>query len=255
MSEVQDHLQQGPHTTPDHDEDTPTRPGYPLGVPSKFDPEGNVQPFPGNTVIAHLPPMSHLYNDMVELHAKLAAHPTLSSLIVLLPPESWHMTIFEGVCDQVRDAPGFWPSDVSQTAPLADVNALLAQRLAPGTFDLQEHYDQGPPYVMTVKGFSPLIVGIGLHVEPISQTEGRRLKALRDRLADTLKIRHPHHDYYELHLSVAYLLRHLTPRQEAELTALLEFHYVTMSKHFLLGPPEFCTFKDMFKFERKFYLQ
>jgi hypothetical protein len=76
-------------TIPDADRD----PGYPIGVPSKFDPEGNVQPFSGNTIIVHLSPRTEFYASLLELHAKLAASP-LSSLFALLPPESWHMTIF-----------------------------------------------------------------------------------------------------------------------------------------------------------------
>jgi len=80
-------------TIPDADRD----PGFPIGVPSKFDPEGNVQPFSGNTIIANLSPESELYASLLGLHAKLAASP-LASTFALLPPESWHMTIF-GMCN------------------------------------------------------------------------------------------------------------------------------------------------------------
>lgn len=76
-------------TIPDADRD----PGYPIGVPSKFDLEGNVQPFSGNTILAHLSPDSELYASMLELHGKLAASP-LAPLFALLPPTSWHMTVF-----------------------------------------------------------------------------------------------------------------------------------------------------------------
>ncbi|KAJ9136547.1 DUF1868-domain-containing protein [Pleurostoma richardsiae] len=223
------------------------RPEYPIGVPSKFDPDGNIQDFPGNTILAHLSPSSPLYASMLSLYKKLQESP-LSHLYALLPPPSWHMTVFEGVCDQVRK-PGFWPADLPADAPLGDCTALFTQKLA--AFDVG---DDGPPYLMKVVGFSTLEVGIGVHVEPRTAEEGRRLQRLRDRLAGTLKIRHPQHDTYELHLSVAYLLRHLDGAQEGALMTLLLEHFREMPLEFELGAPEFCTFDDMAAFKRVLYL-
>ena len=92
------------------------RPEYPRGVSSKFGVDGKVQHFPGNTIISHLSPSSDLYASMLVLHEKLLQS-NLSSVITLLPPSSWHMTVFEGICDEVRK-PGFWPSDLAVDAPL-----------------------------------------------------------------------------------------------------------------------------------------
>jgi hypothetical protein len=222
-------------------------PKYPNGVPVKFDPNGHVQPFPGNTIIAHLSPASEIYASMLVLHEKLHQH-RLSHLFALLPPSSWHMTIFEGVCDQVRK-PGFWPADLPLDAPLEDCDALFVKKLS--TFDLQCN----PPYLMSVLGWSPLKTGIGVHVELRTADESKRVRGLRDRLADLLQIRHRDHATYDLHLSIAYLLRHLTAEQKAELTALLMDHLEGMPKEFELGAPEFCKFDDMFAFRRQFYLE
>ncbi|KAK3393492.1 RNA ligase/cyclic nucleotide phosphodiesterase [Podospora didyma] len=229
------------------------RPDYPIGVPSKFDPEGNVQPFPGNTIVAHLAPASPLYASMLDLYNKLASHP-LSSLYALLPPPSWHMTVFEGVCDQVR-GPGYWPRDLppsdspSSTTTLEACTALFAQKLA--DFDLQ----CDPPFRLTVTGFTSLAVGIGVRLQLRTPKEEARFRGLRDRLAEVLQIRHPHHDNYLLHLSMTYFVRYPTPEQAAELTALLAEHFEGMPKEFELGAPEFCTFENMFKFDRSFYLK
>jgi hypothetical protein len=41
---------------------------YPTGIPDKFDPDGNVQPFSGNTIICHLLPSSEIYASMQVLY-------------------------------------------------------------------------------------------------------------------------------------------------------------------------------------------
>ncbi|KAJ6509043.1 RNA ligase/cyclic nucleotide phosphodiesterase [Mycena sanguinolenta] len=224
-------------------------PKYPPGVPSKFDPDGNVQHFPGNTIVCHLSPSSEpeLYNSMLALYDKLKrSH--LSHLYALLPPFSWHMTAFEGSCDQ-RRIPGRWPDDLPMDASLADCTALFANKLS--TFDLQ----CDPPYHLSITGFDPLETGIGVHLEPYTPEENARLRGLRDRLSPLLRIRSTDHATYVLHLSMAYLLRILTEEQDKELRKLLMDHFESMPKQFQLGAPEFCTFEDMFAFNRLFYLK
>ncbi|KAJ7210684.1 RNA ligase/cyclic nucleotide phosphodiesterase [Mycena haematopus] len=208
------------------------RPKYPAGVPNKFDPEGNVQRYPGNTIICHLSPSSELHKSLLELQDKLkSSH--FSHLYALLPPSSWHMTIFEGVCEVHQ--PGRWPDDLPDDASLAELSS----------FDLQ----CDPPYHLTVIEFRPLsTAGIGVHIEPSTPEENARLRHLRDQLSKLLHIRTKDHETYVFHLSVAYMLRF-------ELMNLLADHFKGMPKQFELGPPEFCAFEDMFTFNRLVYLK
>lgn len=224
-------------------------PKYPPGVPSKFDPDGNVQHFPGNTIISHLSPSSEpeLYNSMLALYDKLK-NSHLSHLYTLLPPSSWHMTVFDGVCDQVRE-PSRWPNDLSIDASLQECTSLFGKKLS--SFDLQ----CDPPYRLSITGFEPLLIGIGVHLEPSTIGENTRIRELRDRLSNALYIRRSNHKTYGLHLTVAYLLRFLTEEQDKELRKLLMDHFDGMPKQFELGAPEFCTFEDMFAFKRLFYLK
>ncbi|KAK7048169.1 DUF1868-domain-containing protein [Favolaschia claudopus] len=219
------------------------------GVPCKFDPDGNVQRYPGNTIIAHLSPSTEpeLYQSMLKLHEKLKLSP-LSHLYTLLPPSSWHMTIFEGVCDQVR-IPSRWPDDLSIDASLEECTSLFSHKLS--SFDLQ----CDPPYRMSITGFDPLVVGIGIHIEPRTGEENARLRELRDRLSPLLHIRSQDHASYVLHFTMAYLLRILTEEQDMEINNLLMDHFVEMPKLFSLGAPEFCAFDDMFAFKRLLYLK
>ncbi len=108
---------------------------------------------------------------------------------------------------------------------------------------------------MTAARFKPLINGIGLQLELRTPQENKKFREMRDRLAELLQLRSPKHETYMLHLSVAYLLRHLNESQKTELTAMLVKHFEEMPKEFELAAPEFCRFKDMFAFERLFYLK
>jgi hypothetical protein len=218
-------------------------PKYPPGVPSKFSPDGKVQRYPGNTIISHLSPSSEpeLHKSMVMLHDKLkSSH--LSDLYTLLPPTSYHMTVFEGVLDKVR-VPGRWPDDLPLNASLEECTALFEQKLS--SFDLQ----CDPPYHISITGFGPLQIGIEVHLEPSSAEENARIRGLRDRLGQLLRISSERHETYPLHFSMAYLLRILTDEQERKLRELLMDHFEGMPKEFTLGAPEFCTFEDMFSFK------
>ena len=220
------------------------KPKYPSGVPNKFDPDGNVQHFPGNTIICHLPNSSELYSSMLVLYDRLKQSP-LSHLYAMLPPTSWHMTVFEGVVDK-NWKPGYWPSNLPADTSLGDCTALFKEELS--SFDLQTTL----PYHMQVVGMTNS--GLGLHVEP-QPTDNTNLRTLRDRLAKLLQIRHPDHDHYGFHISLGYLLRYLTKEQKRELADLFMDHFKDMPKEFALGPPEFCVFEDMYAYEPILYLE
>jgi len=225
-------------------------PKYPPGVPSKFDPDGTVQHYPGNTIVSHLleDAEPELYKSMLVLYDKLK-NSHLSHLYALLPPSSWHMTVFEGVCDQVR-VPGRWPDDLPMDASLEECTSQFGNKLS--SFDLQ----CDPPYRISITGFDPLETGIGVHLEPSTTEENARIRGLRDRLSTLLHIRSKVHATYDLHFSMAYLLRILTEEQDKELRKLLMDHFEGgMPKELKLGAPEFCTFEDMFAFKRLFYLK
>lgn len=219
----------------------------PTGVPDKFGTDGLVKPFPGNTIICHLSHGSELFSQLMKLYEVLSNHEN-STLYTLLPPSSWHMTVFEGVCDQVRRE-GFWPDDIPADAPLEFCTEHFRQQLS--RFELQTR----PPFQLKIAGYSPRVNGIGLHLEPKTDVENSRLRHVRDRLADTLRIRHPDHRSYVFHLSIAYFIRLPCDSEREELDAILYNHLQDMPAEFELGAPEFCTFADMFRFQTEFHLK
>ena len=221
--------------------------GYTRWIGQKFEPNGCVRYFPGNTIICHLPPESALYRTLLVVYNELAGK-DFALFYTLLPPASWHMTVFEGVCDQVRK-PSFWPEDMSLDAPLTRCNARFKQKLA--SFDLGIE----PPFRMAIEGWETLKDGIAVRIVSASAADELRLRQLRDRLAELLGICHPIHDTYVFHVSVAYLLRHLNQQESQDIWAFLQEHSSELPHIFELGAPEFCLFDDVFAYYRQLFLE
>lgn len=111
-----------------------------------------------------------------------------------------------------------------------------------------------PPYRVRVRGFDSAVVGIGLEIEGATAAEEKRLRRLRDRLADTLGFKAPNHYTYGFHISMAYLLRHVDGENRVLLNEVFAQHLEGVQIEFELGALEFCTFENMYAFHRLFYL-
>src|SRR3546814_7288625 len=92
---------------------------FPPDVGSKFYADGRVHPFPGNTVICHVPQQgehSGCFNALLDIYREAPAHPFVRK-ITLLPPSSYHMTIFGGANDKPRERKS-WPADLPIDMPI-----------------------------------------------------------------------------------------------------------------------------------------
>lgn len=229
----------------------PQRPLYPLGIPAKFSPEGVVQLYRGNTTLCCVPADSPLLPGLRALYADLSSHPILSKRICLLPPASWHMTVLDGV-RETECEPGMWPPG-KEKQPLAECTKEFAQKLRQLGLELGKE-GLAPPYRMRIRGFDSAVVGIGLEAEGATAGEEKRMRRLRDRIADTLGFRAPNHESYGFHISVAYSLRHIDGDEREELNKVFAQHLPEVQLEFELGAVEFCTFENMYAFPRLFYL-
>lgn len=212
----------------------------------KFDADGKVRPFPGNTILCHLSQDSELHRTLLPTHEMLRKS-RFTKFYTLLPPPSWHMTVFEGVCDQRRKRET-WPKDLSLDAPLQSCHDLFREKLS--TFDLGIQ----APLRLAVTGLVMSPSGIRLDLVPIDAAEEKRLRGLRDRLSELLQIRARGHDTYVFHLALAYRLIPVSQEDEEALSALLQEGYLTIPHEFELGVPEFCHFDNMFAFHRQSFL-
>ena len=220
------------------------RPEYPSGIPDKFSPDGKVQPFSGNTIICPLSPASELYTSLLDLYEQLDQSPIAQSYN-LLPPSSWHMTVFDAVVDSRRE-PGVWPNDLAANASMDECTAHFQGKLK--RFDIGA---EGVPYQISVTSADPFAIrgGLALSLQPSPQDE-TALRGLRDRIAATLGVRKSDHEIYRFHLSIAYLLRYLDGAHEAEVRRIFTEHFEKLLPVSIeLGRLEFCTFEDMTAYE------
>jgi hypothetical protein len=161
------------------------------------------------------------------------------------------MTIVDGVRGKECE-PGMWPPG-KEKQPLAECTEEFSQKLRKLGMELQSE-GLAPPYRMRIRGFDPAVVGIGVELEGATPEEEKRMRRLRDKIADTFGIRAPNHETYIFHISMAYLLRHIDGEDREELNKVFTQFLPILKIAFELGPVEFCTFENMYAFLRLFYL-
>ncbi|MEM7119100.1 MAG: DUF1868 domain-containing protein [Chloroflexota bacterium] len=208
-------------------------------VNQKFHADGTVRAFPGNTIICFCPPDSHTYEQVEWLQAEMKKLP-FAHKFGFLPPSSFHMTVMELLCDQVRVAER-WSAGLSLAAPLTEMDAFFMARVP----------QIEPPAAlrMRFKGISQW--SLALYLEPADEETAVSLRTYRQAVSEKTAVRFSDHDTYEYHISIAYRLYHLTDAEEAELESRLRPLSETLQAQFDLfqpPPPQLTFFDDMFAF-------
>ena len=226
----------------------------PPSVGIKFGRDGHVLPFPGNTVICHLPQQGEstaCFNALLDIYREAPAHAFMRK-VTMLPPSSYHMTVFGAAADSDR-RPGLWPSGLPLDAPIAACHRAVAERLQAFklncTLPLRLRVDLSD----VDENHRPL----RLRLLPVDEAENAKLRGLRDRLSAALSIRQEDHDDYGFHITLGYLIRWLSPEEHVTFrNELRRWRNMVAAQCPVieLGAPEFCTFDDMFAFHRQFYL-
>lgn len=218
--------------------------GPPAEIGHKFNADGSVRRYPGNTIISPVDPASQLQRSLVAVHDRLRQG-DFARRLAFMPPSSYHMTIFGGALDQERGE-GVWPRTLPADAPLEACSQLFLEKLQ--RFDLA----CDPPFRFR---FAPPEAAadprIALKLEPVDAAEEKRLRDLRDRLAAVLELRQPDHDSYFFHISLHYLVDWMNAAELADYRKA-RADSIDMLRRAVplveMGPPKFCLFEDMFAF-------
>ncbi len=231
------------------------REGLPPDVGRKFYPDGSVKRFDGNTIICHLDqqgPNATFFNALLDIYRETPRHDFMRK-VTLLPPSSYHMTIFGGANDPDR-RPGVWPADLALDMPIAKCNEILGERLRAVQFGIDLPFRMRVDLAEPNTDERPLTI----RLQPVDRAEDRRLRDLRDQLSGILKIRAPRHDDYGFHITMGYLINWLNSAEQTAFRQTLKTWRETLAgicPVIELGAPEYCTLKDMFEFKRQFYLR
>jgi len=212
---------------------------------NKFADDRTVRPYAGNTVICPLPKDSLVFRALSHVHDEFAGH-RFAQRIALLPPSSYHSTIFSGANDQGRK-PNVWPADIPLDTPISECNRMLTERISKAQFPLslplRFRIDEDPQ--SQSKDISTI------RLLPLDESENRKVRDLRNRLSEVMKIHAPDHDLYRFHISLGYWVQPRGPEELADydgvLTAALK--KLTSEIHSIdLQAPVFCTFENMLSY-------
>jgi hypothetical protein len=226
----------------------------PRDVDRKFYADGRVHPFAGNTVVCHLDQQgenSGPFNALLDIYRDIPGH-RFARKITLLPPSSYHMTIFGGANDPDRKL-GLWPKDIALDTPIDECSRILGDKLRAA------NVSGITPIRMRVKLEEPSADENPLTIRllPLDEGENRKLRALRDTLSTLFGIRAPNHEGYSFHITMAYLIQNLTAMERREFRLQLAKWHSEVARRcpvITLGKPEYCTLTDMFAFHRQFYV-
>lgn len=213
---------------------------YGKSIGSKFYEDGRVRRFPGNTMVADITPECPAYQVMTYLRQQIIDN-SFDETIILLPENSYHMTVIQGLNDQTRDDTR-WPKDFSRQATMeeADDYFTAAASSIPMIDPPRMKFDQ------IVCGQNACVV----RLKAADEEQEKTLRTFRDKIADALKHRQPTHDTYRFHISLGYM-RFLHQGAEKErLDALLAKlnEYLAQQPAFTIGKPYIAYFDDMMFF-------
>ena len=213
---------------------------YGKDVGRKFYEDGSVRRYPGNTVVAPVTPASTAYDVMCHLRQTVIERGCDSHLI-LLPTDSYHMTIIRGVNDQIRDD-AHWPAALAKDAPMSAVDDYMERAIMSA--------DIPGPVRMRFDHVRMSASDVKVVVVPADEGEERKLLRFRDRAADAIGLRLPGHDSYVFHITLAYTRVIPEGEDETRFADLIkEFtEYVSDKGEFYVSAPHVAFYDDMLRF-------
>lgn len=227
----------------------PQEPGWEKGevppwgkeIGRKFFGDGRARRYPGNTVVADVIPGCPAYDIMVKFRRMVEGSP-LKDHYILMPEDSYHMTVIRGLNDQVR-SDDFWPKGLKKDLPMETVDDYVTAAIARAAIP------EGVKMRFDSSRFGPTCILIRL--VPADEEARNALLSFRDRAAREIGHRLPGHDDYKFHITLAYT--RIVPTTEEEL-AQKEALQAAMDEmmregiEFVTTKPYMAYYDDMLRF-------
>lgn len=222
---------------------------YPGGISlpgegGKFNTNGEVQRWPGNTFVCHVSRDVFSYAVLMELQEEVKRG-EFSAFFTYLPPPSFHMTVFQGLSPG-RQGSEEWPAGLAVNATRDEATALMLDQIADMTIDSEFE-------VMA----TDLYCAHSLTVCGVDDEVNASLMETRQALRAATGIRPPDFDEYVFHITLGYLIQWLSPSCAIEVSDYSKNLYREFSEdlqQIRLDPCAFCNFDSMHAFSavRKF---
>ncbi|MCP4317359.1 MAG: DUF1868 domain-containing protein [Hyphomicrobiales bacterium] len=218
--------------------------GPPPHVGIRFDETGRFLRERGNTIVSHVVAGSRSQDALLEIRDRMMALPHADHF-AFTAPGSLHMTLAQGVLE-TRRKERYWPQGFDLGAPVDDITATYMERFA--------GFPDHGGFNVRVDAMTPL----GLVVCGATDEDEDTMRRWRDEVCEPFGYRHPDHDAYEFHITIAYLAKWLPPEAvnlyEVALEEMLD-HLDRTNPLLELDQPALCSFEDMNHFELLLYLR
>ena len=214
--------------------------GYSLEeAENKFDTEGKPLYFPGCTIICKILENSDLFNELSLVQSKYKDF-NPNNAYTYIPPSSFHMTLFD-CCNINTVNTSCWPNNVPIKDNYKEIALELSEKIKDFVF----------PDKFNLK-LKKIFGGYCMVLEGVTEKDEKILRDCRNKLSELLSIRFANHKTYNLHITLAYILRKLN---DQELKNLFTFND-QLCKEFIkkfpiieIQKPELCTFENMYQFD------
>ena len=213
---------------------------YGSTIGKKFHEDGMVRRYPGNTVVADILPGNPAYRVMCRLR-QMVIDMGLTSHIILLPADSYHMTLIQGVNDQVRKET-HWPAGVSLDTPMEKMDEIVSTAYSKAALP--------GPVRMRFDTISISKTACIIRLHPADAEQSRILWDFRDRAADNLEMRLPGHEAYRFHISLGYVWKVAEGEIAEKMEQLKEKinAYIATQPEFWTAAPYMAYYDDMHAF-------
>lgn len=209
----------------------------PRHLGTRYDRAGTFLHEPGNTFVSHVADGSATQAALVEVRDRLMAMPHADHF-TFTPMSSLHKTLFQGVIEGRRTHP-YWPPELPLDAGIDTTTEWMLERL--------DGFGPLTPFRVRADMVTPL----GIVVSGLTPADEAVMRDARDALADLFGYRHPDHDDYTFHITLAYQIDWLPPEAaDVYLPALagMKAGLDRLPAGFELDVPAFCVFDDMKEF-------
>ncbi len=207
----------------------------------KFNSDGSIRFFPGNTIISKVKEDSTIYSVIKEI-SKTFQTADKGGKYGFLPMDSFHMTMIQGVCDVDRKQE-LWSRYLPLDMPLEKVDDFFEKKY--------KEVSKMPETRMRFDYIDLSNKTILVRFQPENSEFAGNLKQFRDEVSEKLGVRFPDHDNYGFHISIAYQLWEMTEEEEKEIHKACGELSQNLEKNrpvFSLRQPELTFFDNMYIF-------
>ena len=213
---------------------------YGKDIGRKFYEDGRIRRYPGNTVVAKVKSDSPAYHTMTALY-RMVTEAGLDDHIILMPHDSYHMTVIRGVNDQVR-IDTHWPASLPKDTPMEQVDDYISAAVGRVKMPrkVQMKFD--------VIDYSRSCMKVLLL--PANEADAKALKEFRDGVAKEIGLALPGHDEYRFHITLGYTRIIPEGENEARMNRMIQEMnaLIAAQEPFEISDPYMAFYDDMLVF-------